>query len=445
MSIELPDWYVLKEPGEITVDVKNWIEFADTRIDRFIKGDPWIINRPTWISDEEWELVKVQEIGGHFLLRLSASTNQRISGWLVEVEGDLFEFRFMSSINFDEKINVLKDLYGEENVKTIQELNEFYQINIYRQFNLADVPSRRVRKYSDATRRDLYKRIAIRFNKIPSVISAKKALLYKGWAVVRISEIRLTVKREFEKQISEVIKKSAVFVDEDPNLADTIKPVNQKITELAKSKRIEGSLSDFGFAGSKEVYTQVDCYPPCILDLVTILRDKGHLAHIENWQLGTFLKEVGMPIDEQLKFWYQTSVDNVGITFDEFVNRIGYQIRHIYGQTGGGIDYRSPKCKTCIDGYYCYFAHKKLEDISEDIKIRFKDKKEEMIDSSIDDISKIIVNNRFQSACARYFKLHTGWTIKSGRINHMVQYSTQAYKRFHVAKDKEKQSGEKNE
>ena len=68
-----------------------------------------------------------------------------------------------------------------------------------------------------------------------------------------------------------------------------------------------------------------------------------------------------------------------------------------------------------------------------------------MIDSSIDDISKIIVNNRFQSACARYFQLHTGWTIKSGRINHMVQYSTQAYKRFHVTKDKEKQSGEKNE
>ena len=90
MSVELPDWYILKNPGNITVDVARWYKYAETRLERFLAEDEWIINRPSWMSDDDWSLAKSEEIGGHFLLRLAVSADPRLTSWLVEVEGDLF-------------------------------------------------------------------------------------------------------------------------------------------------------------------------------------------------------------------------------------------------------------------------------------------------------------------------------------------------------------------
>ncbi len=129
MSIKLPDWYVLKDPGDISIDVASWYKFAETRLERFLAEDEWIINRPNWMSDEDWFSTISEDIGGHLLLRLAVATDPRLSSWLVEVEGDLFEFRFISSNKFEERIQVLKDLYGKNNVKTTEEINELFKIN----------------------------------------------------------------------------------------------------------------------------------------------------------------------------------------------------------------------------------------------------------------------------------------------------------------------------
>ena len=440
MFVVLPDWYILKDPGDISIDVSSWYKFADTRLERFLSEDLWIIQKPTWMSNEEWIETKIQEIGGHFLLRLAVAKDPRLTSWLVEVEGDLFEFRFVSSINFDEKIQVLMDLYGQGNVKTIEEIDQSFGIDIYRKFNLADVPPKK-KKYSSSKFggkvKDLDKRIAVKFFKIPSVVSAKKVLLYQGWAVVRLADIRLAVKREFEKNLKEIIEKSKIIVEKDASLEATVKPIKDKIDEIARSARLSGDLSRLGIEAGEDIFTKPETFPPCIRDLISVLQSKGHLSHVENWQLGTYLKTVGMSIEEQYAFWYRNSVDNVGMSFDEFVNRVGYQIRHIYGKAGGGIDYSPPSCKTCIDGYFCYWAHKKLEDLSEDIRVGLADRNSEVVETAIEDISRLIINQRFQTACARYFNLLTGWRMGGNRVNHMVNYSRQVYKRFHSKKQKD--------
>ena len=445
MSFELPDWYILKDPGDITLEVESWYSFAEKRLERFLSQDLWIINKPTWITEDEWFKTKVEEIGGHFLLRLAVAKDPRLASWLKEVEGDLFEFRFVSSSDFDEKISVLKDLYGDNNVKTINSLNQDFKFNFYDKFHLADTPtkpSRYERSKFGSTVKDLDKRVAISFHKISPIIAAKKALLYQGWAIVRLADIRLVVKREFEKQFISIVEKSKEIIERSADLEETIKPIKDKITDIARSARVAGDFSRLGIEEGEAIFTKPESYPPCILELVRVLQSEGHLSHAENWQVGTFLKRAGMKINDQYKFWYENSVDNVGMTYEEFVQRIGYQIRHIYGIEGGGIDYSPPSCKTCINAYYCYWAHKKLEDIVEDIKIRFKDKSESIVDKAIDDISRLIINQRFQAACARYFTLYTGWTIKGRRINHMLSYSRQAYKKFFGKKTDDKSDDE---
>ncbi|MHA1305622.1 MAG: hypothetical protein ACTSQE_03655 [Candidatus Heimdallarchaeaceae archaeon] len=454
----LPDWYVLKKPSDIELDVEEWRIYAEKRLNKFLdeKSDFWTFYRPTWMGENEWREKLDEEVGGHYLLRLAVAKDPRLTSWLVEMEGDLFEFRFVESFSVEEKISVLKDLFGEENVLTISELNKIFGIDIFRKTGIME-QRRRTTRYSyqrniKTVRKrggELEKRIAIRYFKVPTIVGAKKVLLYRGWAIVRFADIRLTVKRAFEKKLKKVIEQSKTFVENDPYLNETIKPIREKIAEIAKSSRIKG-LSELDVFQGEEIYNKIDCFPPCIYELISILRGKGHLAHMENWQLGTFLKKIGMSVDGQLRFWYENSIDNVGQNFDEFVHKVGYQIKHIYGLTGGGIDYDPPKCVTCIEGYFCYFAHKKLEDISEDIKIRFENKPEEEIDKAIDDITQLIINHRYRQACARYFTLHTGWTIWEGTVRHMLQYTESAYKRFYSnikEKDhkKEEESNDTNE
>ena len=145
-AIELPDWYVLKKPENLTVEIKDLIDFANERIDGFLAEDPWVIIRNELFSDEEWQKVVVRELGGHLFLRVAVSPNPRLVSWLVEVEGDLFEFRFnkvmVANENkaFFERVAILKDLYGDENIITVNELNELFHINVYKKFNIAEVP-----------------------------------------------------------------------------------------------------------------------------------------------------------------------------------------------------------------------------------------------------------------------------------------------------------------
>jgi DNA primase large subunit len=88
-------------------------------------------------------------------------------------------------------------------------------------------------------------------------------------------------------------------------------------------------------------------------------------------QLGVFLKKMGMPVEEQLEFWFQKSVDNAGQTFEEFSRRAGYQVRHIYGLEGGHKDYDVPACRTIQTGYFCPFSHLSSNALREGLLLRF--------------------------------------------------------------------------
>jgi len=440
MSAEVPDWFVLKDPGDISLDIESGNRYANDRLERLISEDLWIISRPSWMSEEEWLKIKTEEFGGHTLLKLAVSQDPRLTTWLIEVEGDLFEFRFISTPSFEEKINVLKELYSEDKVKEIHEINEMYGIDLYRKFNIANIETRSV-KYTKSrfgsNIKDLEKKIAIHFTKIPSIISVRRALLYKGWGIVTLADIRLAVKREFEKQLREVIEKSKELVDDDDGLRTATKPIFDKIQKIAKSRRLSKDFLSLGIDEGVEILTKSELFPPCIQELIGVLKSEGHLAHMENWQLGIFLKKAGMTVEEQQRFWYENSVDNIGISFEQFKQRVNYQLMHMYGKVGGGIDYSPPSCTKCINSYFCYWAHKRTDKIIEDMKLLFEDKEKKVLDTAIDDISKLQRDQKYKRACARYFTLLTGWKIKGNQINQMMHYTKQAYRRFYSKKDTE--------
>ena len=45
MSAEVPDWFVLKDPGDISLDIESGNRFANDRLERLISEDLWIISK----------------------------------------------------------------------------------------------------------------------------------------------------------------------------------------------------------------------------------------------------------------------------------------------------------------------------------------------------------------------------------------------------------------
>jgi DNA primase large subunit len=81
-----------------------------------------------------------------------------------------------------------------------------------------------------------------------------------------------------------------------------------------------------------------DAYPPCIAELYKALIEGQNLSHFGRFTLTSFLLNIGMQIDAVVELY--TSVSD----FDESLTR--YQVRHIAGTTGSGVQYRAPNCKT---------------------------------------------------------------------------------------------------
>ena len=54
-----------------------------------------------------------------------------------------------------------------------------------------------------------------------------------------------------------------------------------------------------------------------------------------------------------------------------------------------------------------------------------------------------IINQKFQTACAKFFNFHTGWKIGYS-TRHMLNYTETAYKKYKKNQEWEKSIKEKN-
>ncbi|KAH9490003.1 hypothetical protein Btru_036233 [Bulinus truncatus] len=89
-------------------------------------------------------------------------------------------------------------------------------------------------------------------------------------------------------------------------------------------------------------------FPPCMNQLMKVLRQCHRLKHHDRIQLTLFLKELGLPLHDALLLWKHeySKHDSVGSHKGWVGNekRYIYNIRHLYGLEGGRINYRAHSC-----------------------------------------------------------------------------------------------------
>jgi DNA primase large subunit len=423
----IPNWVVVKHlsdtglPKErLQLDMDEWPEIAKVRMERFARGDKWFPTKTSTIPTNQDAIF--EEFAGHGLLRLVAADNRKIASWLIEQEGDLFEWRFKKTNNIQLQIEIIRFLFDGNRVKTPRETWALFDIH---------------HRYFKSFIKKQQSTIAIHFTCVPKLVTNRSAILTKGWVVAPIEQFTNSVKTEFENTLNKRIISTGKKMDRTARSA-----VKELRDEIGKTIHTFAKRSGDVDYSSYELYHRQDIFPQCMLDLYSEVMEKGHLGHEERFQLGLFLKKLGMTIDDQLHFWYSHAIDNAGLSFNEFSRgQAGYIIRHMYGLKGGETDYNVPNCETIQDSYYCSFLHQSLEAIDEKIRQEFKDPPEK-VEQAIQALERKVINKKPSEACAILFSLRYHRACRP--IWHPINYTTYAAKVKKIIKQSEKENERKS-
>ena len=434
----LPNWYLLQAPPNLDIDVLEWKKLAWERVKLLerLPHDPSQVVRDFFPSYED-DLNQIYDDYrlGAYLLRLVAATNSRLESWLIEAEGDLFErLYFDRTETVEQRINIFQHVFGERNVLGYEEFknkmdegqNE-YLAELYHQYHTD----------RGRTRGDFL--ICVHFTQVPWMVSTRKGYLRKGWVISNEISFRGVLKKAFEKRLEAEIIKAQDLLGVREDIDNAIQDLEQ---ELSKHVQIRSQFSSGDIEG-KDIFLHPEAFPPCMLHLYFEIENTGRLIHAQRLQLGFFLKRIGMSVDEQLHFWYEKSVDNVGQTFSEFTRTSGYQIRHLYGLEGGKKDYNVPQCSTIATGYFCPFVHLAPATLADYLKKNFltERKRLEISEKRVNYLISQSARNPTQ-ACSQYFNLIFGRPLYN-KIVHPLQWTRVAIKFEGLAPQKETQSTEK--
>ena len=160
----------------------------------------------------------------------------------------------------------------------------------------------------------------------------------KKWKLVNRSlaygNVYLT-RNETARLLSEEVRRSIekrLEVGELPKLPRKI----ANIVEMLKTLTLE-KVSKTEIEGIPKT-VKPEAFPPCITALYEAAKKGHHLPHVARFTLTTFLVNIGMPTENIIDVFRNTS------DFNERLTR--YQVEHIAGERGSRTRYKPPKCQT---------------------------------------------------------------------------------------------------
>lgn len=362
----IPEWYILQKPANLEINVKEWSDLAWQRIqllEEFIKDPSLAVRTHFPVYDPSLEQMYQNYRIGAYFLRLVAANNRRIESWLIETEGDLFSFLYRDRTDGrEDRITLFQEIFGLNNVMHIQEF--LYQFGEQSNENIQELQS-----LLYARRHDFL--ICVHFTQVPAMVSRRRGYLRRGWVIDLESGFHGSLKKAFEKQLQQQIVEARDLLGIRQDIDATVDILIKKITKhiQLRTHYTDELIGDFS--------SQPQYFPPCMACIYNEFISTGRLTHNLRLQLAFYLKKIGMTLEDQLQFWWEKSVDNAAMTYDTFLRKAGYQIRHTYGLEGGKKDYDVPKCKTIATTYFCPFVSYEITALSKFLQALIPDEIDE--------------------------------------------------------------------
>lgn len=267
------------------------------------------------------------------------------------------------------------------------------------------------------------------FEKVPDLVRKRMTLLEQGEAIVYVEDVANLATTEFKKRLWEAMNRTsrrweAFAKEEEQRLQPIVQAMSERYAGEDQAAKSRGGMGERITAEDLPGLAK-QSFPLCMRTLLERVQTDGHLRHQGRMQLGLFLKGIGLPLQESLKFWRREFTQRGGITNERFDKEYAYNIRHNYGQEGSRTDYTPYSCQKIIHSkpgqgefHGCPFAT-----LSEQ-QLRQRLSSLSLTESHVNEIVKQTRDRHYQIACTRALEYsHYGYADALNRgIEHPNQY-----------------------
>lgn len=321
----------------------------------------------------------------HFILRLAFCQTDELKRWFIQQEVDLFRYKLQKA-STDPHI-IQKFLV--DNQLTYTPISETEKQSIIE--NLVEMGL----SHTQISSQDFYK---VNFLEVLELVKTRRVLLKGGYAYVTIKDFGSVLTHVFRTRLSKnlsTLSRHIREIEDDERLSELFRILRERDISNSYADAPKDTIN----ADSLD-YLSAKSFPMCMRHLHESLKQYHHLKHYGRLQYNLFLKGIGLPVEESLKF-FKGEFSRGSISVDRFEKEYAYNIRHSYGKEGKRTSYTPYSCLKIItshmpgpgDHHGCPFKHFERDFLKQKLKQygRTEEETNQILDHSD--------NSNYQIAC----------------------------------------------
>ncbi|XP_064475170.1 uncharacterized protein LOC135389109 [Ornithodoros turicata] len=355
----------------------------------------------------------MQDIASHFILRFTSCRYQNMLDALVVAESMLFKYR-IETLSWEEKRELFEHAMHEVEATRQCHLSDEYRGAL----STLERVLRTVLARWDSIRGGQHFTLSIPFQHVLRLVDQRLVTLKNGSAITSTSSINGVLESLFDTVLNHAIvhfSQSPVFRAMEEDMRMTRIQTFLRATYRHRTRQPRPSLDSRGVAlTAGGIDAVAKFFPPCMAHHHRRLRTVHRLPHTMRIEYTLFLKEIGLPLDEALKFWSQeymrtcSKSSSCSHTWNKDRRRFSYSIRHLYGYEGSRKNYSSHSCRHLQQNASCPLVACSKEELLEHVSYHKQVQ-------DVEDIWKLCSEGRHLTAC----QLHQ----QQVHVHHNVQSS----------------------
>ncbi|CAH8869455.1 unnamed protein product [Trichobilharzia szidati] len=285
-----------------------------------------------------------KDIISHFILQVAYCRSEDLRRWFIQQEVDLFRFRFLNERNSSTHGPEIISKFLHENHLHFTHMSESERQNL-QNYLVAGTATPGI----DSNTTAFYK---VHFTEVPELVRSRRVFIQGGYAFVPDPDLVSLVVSSFRTCLSRNLAHLGLTLGSRTACEENrVLPLLSSLSHRYLGEDYSTKAAVSGAVKADDVdglARQPGLFPPCMSQLHEALKSHHHLRHTGRMQYGLFLKGIGLPLEESLKFWrnaFSPKYDS-----DQFNKAYAYNIRHNYGKEGKRADYTPYSCIKIISG-----------------------------------------------------------------------------------------------
>ncbi|XP_042855776.1 DNA primase large subunit-like [Penaeus japonicus] len=377
-----------------------------TRISGILTDDPSLASKSECLIEGS----RKDQIS-HFVLRLACVESSQLKHFFTEAETQLFDYRLKcgGAQTIVRCLNGLKR-HTQHSLK-YQKLSLSHETWLREQLRI----TRRIIASGMmlcSERQNCSHCLRVPWTMVPIMVKNRTVGISKGEAEIRCQDLLQLLCSVFQETLEFGIKQLSLYggdLFEDKRLSS----VKKSLCKVYRRIQSNGMTLQRQNLTHRDIEIEAPFFPLCMQQLHSILLRNNRLRHHERFKYTLFLKDVGLPLAENIRFWedfyskpHCTSTSGCTHSWaGNDRNRYMYSIKHLYGLEGGRKNYASHSCSslqachpqpTEIRG--CPFTSTDAEEVSTLIK-KFVPRSANLLDN----VMKEVLLGRPSAACQLVF------------------------------------------